>query len=59
VGLRLPFSEGAVQFAGDGSPDLRHLHTLVVQRIKEVGGKVLPRARWLPNGIMARAPSSS
>src|SRR5665213_83229 len=41
VGLRLPFGERAVQIAGDGSPYLRHLHTLVVQRIKKVRGEVL------------------
>ena len=41
VGLRLPFGERAVQIAGDGSPHLRHLHPLVVQRIKKVRGEVL------------------
>ena len=42
VRLRLPFGEGAVQVAGDGAPDLRHLHPLVVLRIKKVRGEVLP-----------------
>ena len=42
VGLRLPFGERAVQVAGDGAPHLRHLHPLVVLRIKKVRGEVLP-----------------
>ena len=42
VGLRLPFGEGAVQVAGDGTPHLRHLQPLIVLRIKKVRGEVLP-----------------
>ena len=42
VRLRLPFGERAVQVAGDGSPHLRHLHPLIVLRIKKVRGEVLP-----------------
>ena len=42
VRLRLPFGERAVQVAGDGAPHLRHLHPLVVLRVKKVRGEVLP-----------------
>ena len=42
VRLRLPFGEGAVQVAGDGAPDLRHLQPLIVLCVKQVRGEVLP-----------------
>ena len=42
VRLRLPFGERAVQVAGNGPPHLRHLQPLVVLRVQQVGGEILP-----------------
>ncbi|MNN91028.1 hypothetical protein D3C81_2090800 [compost metagenome] len=60
MGLHLPFLEGTVQVARDGTAQIHDLGQLIVVGIQQVGGKILAAAalrskrdhRSLPNASM-------
>src|SRR6185437_780212 len=57
--LRFPLGEGAVQVAGNGAPDLRHLQPLVVLRVQQMRRQILSIGALAAKRDHGRRSSSS